>query len=66
MVLDDAAVSAASRSGKKQIRPAESSAPQRLIDSSTGSFPTWFLPGRSLPVIGKHSADIPPERCERK
>jgi hypothetical protein len=66
MLLDGGAVSATSRSGKKHVRPAESSAPQRLIDSLTGSFPTWFLPGRSLPVIGKHPADISPERCERK
>jgi hypothetical protein len=31
MLLDGGTVSAASRSGKNQIRPAESSAPQRLV-----------------------------------
>jgi len=31
MLLDGGAVSATSRSGKNRVRPAESSAPQRLL-----------------------------------
>jgi hypothetical protein len=58
VLLDGGAVSAASRSGKKQIRPAESAAPQRLLIHRQ-------FPGRRLPVIGKYPAGIPLERCER-
>ena len=58
MLLDGGAASPASRSGKKQIRPAESSAPQRLLIHRQ-------FPGRRLPVIGKYPAGIPLERCER-
>jgi hypothetical protein len=58
MLLDGGGASAASRSGKKQIRPTESSAPQRLLIHRQ-------FPGRRLPVIGKHPAGIPLERCER-
>ena len=57
MLLDGGAAPASSRSGK-QIRPAESAAPIRLLIHR--QFPGW-----RLPVIGKYPAGIPLERCER-
>ena len=59
MRLTGNAGSAMSRKGSNRIRPAESYAPQRPIDSLTGS----YLPGRLLPAIGKRAADISLRRC---
>jgi hypothetical protein len=47
-----------SRSGNNYIRPAESSAPQKAVDSSTSGYPPGsYLPGEHSPVIGKRAAD---------
>jgi hypothetical protein len=59
MLLDGSAVSAASRNGKNQIRPAGSAAPQRRLIHR--QFPAWQV----IAGYRQHLAGIPLERCER-